>query len=250
MGSDTPDWLPDSSASVDLLVPLQTFTIAHSPTNFFNVAATLQKSYQSFYFYAFLPSVLGPYNITVTAFDVVGNPYYVDSFQWSFAGASYFALDIPGTVGGSVSLRVSGQPLGTTVQMAMWGSVSPRPGGAGVWRRDGRHTPLGLLVANFQNAAGGVMLAAPGAGSRYILSGGNLLIAANVNLSSVVEVNATINGILCNIGLAAGAVSSYGVGRFEIPPMGLLIDDNDAIAVAVGNAPAAINVSLYYDITN
>ena len=248
MPSDTPDWLPDTSSSVDNLVALQTFTIAHSPSNFFDVTATLSKSYQSFYLLFALPSVSGAYTVGVTAFDPSGNPYFVDTYNWSFAGNRYFAVDVPGTVGGSVRFRVSGQPLGTTVEAALYGSVAPRPGGNAAWRRDGRLRPLGMNSVHFTTAAGGTAIAAPGAGSRLAIVSGVIQLAANVNLSSDVAVNATVSGVLANLGWAAAAVSSYGTAPLVIPPMGIVVDDNTGIGVGVGNTPAEIDVSIYYDV--
>ena len=248
MPSDTPDWLPDTSASVDQLLPLTTYTIAHSPSNFFTFGAPLNKSYQSFYLNFFLPSNPGAYNISVSALDPLGNTYWTDSYSWSFSGSSYFAVDVPGTVGGSVLFRVQGNPLGATVEAALYASVAPLPGGFSKWRRDGRMKPIGSLAATAYVAVAGTLIAAPGAGTRLLIKKLSISLLTGAANACQAYWGATTGGTAWNPFMVSCS-ASQGNDKVEYYEDGILLDDNTSLAYAFQiGAPAAASFNAVYDV--
>jgi hypothetical protein len=105
----------------------------------------------------------------------------------------------------------------------------------------GDHPPNELLVLPFINAGSGVVLAAPGAGKRYRIFGGNIVSQDASAASSIVAVFGGVNGYLATCRSAADSVP------FTVPLSGIPTDTNSAISVLTDKPNIGTGV-IYYTI--
>lgn len=252
VAGDTPDWLPDSSASVDNIVPLRTFTLDTGGQPEFTEVITVGKSYKSLYLLFFAPTHTGVYTVTIAAKDASANIYWSQTYSWSLLalGIRRFAVPIPCTTGGLLSVFVIGGTLGDTVQMALYGGTDQRVGNGPLYRPDGRLYPIGLQAAQGTNVAGGTVISAPGAGSHILIATLELFVQSTANNGAVLTVAGTINGTSVNLGqlgLGANTTSNNGGRSVNVPPGGILLDDNTALTYSVVGGIGLVNVAVLYD---
>lgn len=249
VAGDTPDWLPDSSASVDNIVKLQTFTLNTGGQAQFTETLTVGKSYKSLYLIFFAPLHTGVYTVTVSAKDAAANIYWAQTYSWSLLalGIRRFAVPVPCTAGGLLSVFVAGGTLNDTVQMALYGGTDQVVGSGPLYRPDGRLYAFGGNAFHGTNAAGETLISAPGAGSRILLASLDIMCQCPAAGAAFYFVQGIVNGTTFHIATAGGAANQIEIAQAVLPAGGLLLDDNTALVSNQAGSPSAVFADGTYD---
>ena len=249
--SDTPDFLTTPQGALDELFPYQNVSLAGGPPSSFVKSFSIGKSYQTLTIRLATASQSGQYDIYVVSNDPAGNNVANLHYQWSLNLGSdiIVPLPIPMIVGGIVRVTLSFPTASAVVNLAVYASVNPRSSDGQMWRKDGRPYPVGLQGALGTTAAGGTLVAAPGAGSRIIVATLEIFQYSAAGNPSVVNAVAVVGGNSIILGRAVGPTNAPGETQCHIPERGILLDDNQALTYSIFQAPSLVGVTVTYDLT-
>ena len=252
MPGDTPDWLPDPSGGVDIVVKQANFAFSGGSPNFFSTTIDTGKSYQALLCSLVPRDHSGEYTILINVSDPSGNGYWSRTYKRSLVAltGAQVIFPAPCTAGGSVLFEVTGPVGATTFTLLVSGVVSDATGLLVPLRADARPYPVGANPFHGTNTGGETLIAAPGAGKRILLAGGSLLVQSPAAGNAFLQWNATVGGAAYHPAQVAVGTASDTAVNVPIPPQGILLDDNTALTTTTGGGPSAVSSDGTYDIVS